>query len=276
MTTAAPLGDLGWRIASALVLMALALGAVAAGGHWFVLFWLCGASAALYEWQNMVGGERIFPRIATGVAALAAAGAFASNAGPDFAAEIVLVGALAVGGLAGRGRRFWAGLGVLCAGALVISLLMLRYSPTPYARLSILWLFALVWGADAMAYFAGRLVGGPKLWPRVSPGKTWSGTLAGVVFGALFGLATAALSMQPVSLALVFGVGLALAVVSQAGDLMELAMKRKFQVKDSSHLIPGHGGFMDRLDGFTCASVGAAAIGMWRVDAFQAAAGLFQ
>lgn len=270
------LGDLGLRLASALVLMAAALWTLHVGGHVFVLFWLCGAAAAFYEWQHMVAGPALRPRVAVGAASLAAAAAFASNAGPDYALEILLAGAVAVGWLAGPARRFWAGLGVLAAGALLVALFTLRFSPTPYAKLAVLWLFALVWGTDVMAYFAGRLIGGRKLWPGVSPSKTWSGFLAGVASGALLGLAVAWQSGHLVVLWQVLGFGLLLACLAQAGDLLESAMKRRFAVKDSSHLIPGHGGFMDRLDGFTAASVCAAMIGVWRVDAYQAAAGLFQ
>jgi phosphatidate cytidylyltransferase len=125
-----------------------------------------------------------------------------------------------------------------------------------------------------MAYFGGRLIGGPKLWPRVSAGKTWSGTLIGISGGALIGLALAITGLERTSIVTLFLIGLLLAAVSQAGDLAESALKRRFGVKDSGALIPGHGGVMDRLDGFTAACVCAAVIGALRQYPFIAA-GLF-
>ena len=122
---------------------------------------------------------------------------------------------------------------------------------------AILWLFAVVWGADIAAYFAGRLIGGPRLWPRVSPGKTWAGAIVGAFAGAVLGLMLAAWTNR---LAALFWLGLATAIVSELGDLFESALKRRFGVKDSSGLIPGHGGLMDRLDAFTSASFFAAVV----------------
>jgi phosphatidate cytidylyltransferase len=120
---------------------------------------------------------------------------------------------------------------------------------------AILWLFAVVWGTDIAAYFGGRLIGGPRLWPSVSPGKTWAGAIAGALAGAVLGLLLAPWTNR---LAALFWLGLAAAIVSELGDLFESALKRRFGVKDSSGLIPGHGGLMDRLDAFVAASVFAA------------------
>lgn len=128
---------------------------------------------------------------------------------------------------------------------------------------AVLWLFAVVWVSDIMAYFCGRLIGGPKLWPRVSPKKTWSGFIGGTAFSvaAATGVAAAfgAPSLLPVAI-----VSLAAAVISQGGDLFESSLKRRFGVKDSGTLIPGHGGLMDRLDGFVLAGLFALALGVWR------------
>ncbi len=116
-----------------------------------------------------------------------------------------------------------------------------------------------------MAYFGGRLIGGPKLWTRVSAGKTWSGTIVGIVSGALAGLAVAAIRPEgPVAVVPLLLVGLAGGAAAQAGDLLESSIKRRFGVKDSSQLIPGHGGVMDRLDGFVAAAVFVAALGAVR------------
>jgi phosphatidate cytidylyltransferase len=121
----------------------------------------------------------------------------------------------------------------------------------------VLFLLLAVWATDIGAYFAGRLIGGPKLMPRVSPNKTWSGLIVGVlaagVVGAVFAMTQAGLS--PVRMAIA---GIVLGLVAQAGDLMESALKREYGVKDASALIPGHGGVMDRIDGLVAAVVLAA------------------
>jgi phosphatidate cytidylyltransferase len=126
------------------------------------------------------------------------------------------------------------------------ALLVLR-AKEPEGVLLILWLVLVVVAADVGAYFVGRSVGGKKLWPRVSPGKTWSGAFGGLAFagltGVVFGLAV---GWSPVRSGVL---SLGIAVFSQLGDLLESAVKRRFDVKDASRLIPGHGGVMDRLDG---------------------------
>ena len=136
---------------------------------------------------------------------------------------------------------------------------------------AILWLFALVWGVDVMAYFGGRLIGGPKLWPRISPGKTWSGFLVGIACGAAAG---SLFAPQGGAKAALFALGLIGGAIAQGGDLFESAVKRRFGAKDSSHLIPGHGGLMDRLDGFIAATLFATAIGAARAGLAHAAQGL--
>ena len=121
-----------------------------------------------------------------------------------------------------------------------------------------------MWATDIAAYFAGRAIGGPKLMPRVSPNKTWSGAIGGTAGGVVGGVVVAAhvrrRAASPRSRAWRF----VLSVVSQAGDLLESAVKRRFDAKDASQLIPGHGGLMDRLDGFVAAAVAAALIGLLR------------
>ena len=130
---------------------------------------------------------------------------------------------------------------------------------------------------DIMAYFGGRLVGGPKLWPRVSPGKTWSGAVIGAAMGALLG-AVVGLFVAPSGARLIpiLLLGLAAAIVEELGDLFESAIKRRFGAKDSSHLIPGHGGMMDRLDGFVAAATFAALVAWARSSGDWIAGGLFQ
>jgi len=266
-------GDLGPRVLSALVLVAAALGSLYVGGDAFGLFWLAAAVAVNWEWQALTGGERRVARTIAGGAALAAAAALARTGFPGVAALEVLVFAAICAILAGRGARLWAAGGVVYAGALIVSVCVLRESLV-IGAVAIGWLFALVWGTDIFAYFGGRLVGGPKLWPRVSAGKTWSGTIIGVLSGALLGALTVKYFLPQAHGVTLFAVTLVAAALSQAGDLFESSIKRRFGVKDSSQLIPGHGGAMDRLDGFIFASGFAALLGVLR-DADVPAAGLF-
>lgn len=126
----------------------------------------------------------------------------------------------------------------------------------------ILLLFACVWGADTMAYFTGRSLGGPKLAPKISPGKTWSGFFGGLIGGVLIAwvvMKIAGYSVKPEF----FAVTALLVLFSQIGDLVESALKRRFGVKDSGTIIPGHGGVLDRIDGLVFSAVAAWVLAMW-------------
>ena len=186
-------GDLRTRVISAVVLVAVAVAALVIGGTPFVLFWLAAAVAIHWEWQRMIGAARFRERFFAGAAALAIAAGLCVNLAPDIAVMVLLATSVLVGALAGDARRIWAGAGVLYAGVLIISVCMIRPAhggpfEGPFDLRAIIWLFGVVWGTDVAAYFAGRLIGGPKVWPAISPGKTWSGTLVGILFGALAGL----------------------------------------------------------------------------------------
>lgn len=267
-------GDLGPRIVSALALVAAALVALYLGGDAFALFWLLAAFAVSWEWQGLIGGNMRFARVALGGASLAAAAAFSSHGAGRLALASLVLFAAILAALAGPGRRWWAAAGLFYAGSLVVSANVLRQSPD-HGALAIAWLFAVVWGTDVMAYFGGRLIAGPKLWPRVSPGKTWSGTIVGTVSGALCGVGVVYVGHRPEAASiLLFATGFGAAALAQAGDLFESWIKRRFGVKDSSRLIPGHGGVMDRVDGFIFASAFAALLGGLRGQE-SLAAGLF-
>ncbi|MBL8590471.1 MAG: phosphatidate cytidylyltransferase [Methylobacteriaceae bacterium] len=265
------MADLGPRVASGVVMIAAALTTAWLGGRWFTLFWLAAGLAIHWEWQRLIGGSRQGARFAVGAAALAAMAAAVDNAAPDIAVAIAVASALAMAALAGQGLRIWAGAGALYAAALVISVLFLRGSLFAGFE-AILWLFATVWGTDVMAYFGGRIVGGPKLWPRVSPSKTWSGFLIGVFCGALAGMAVAPHNAAVLPL---FAFTALAAALSQGGDLFESSVKRHFGVKDASRLIPGHGGVMDRLDGFIAAAAFAALVAFARAGYASPAQSLF-
>ena len=265
--------DLWPRVAAAVAMGSVALAATWIGGFLFAAFWWLASIVVLWEWQRLVGGERlIVARVVAGAVALALAALSALHNSIAGVVAALILGAAAVGWIAGGRQGIWAAAGVLYAGALVASVGLLRVSPS-FGMASILWLFAVVWGADIAAYFAGRLIGGPRLWPRVSPGKTWAGAIVGAFAGAALGLMLGAWTNR---LAALFWLGLATAIVSELGDLFESALKRRFGVKDSSGLIPGHGGLMDRLDAFTSASFFAAVVAILHPKGDYIASGLFQ
>jgi phosphatidate cytidylyltransferase len=267
--------DLAPRVVAAIVMGAAALAVAWLGGFVFVAFWWLAGIAVLWEWQRLVGNGRLIARVVTGGFLLVGAALMGLHNYPFSAVAALAVAAVAVGFVAAE-DRIWAGSGAVYAGAPVVSLSLLRASPA-YGLPAILWLFAIVWGADVAAYFAGRAIGGPRLWPRVSPGKTWSGAVAGAVAGAALGLAISLILVPgPIRIEQVFLLGLAAAVVSEVGDLFESAVKRRFGVKDSSRLIPGHGGLMDRLDSFIAASIFAAIVAAANSHGCFIASGLFQ
>ena len=263
--------DLVPRLVSAIVLVVLALAAAFKGGRAFDGLWWAAGIAILWEWQALIGRDRRLSRCILGGVALSVSAPLVHVAGGAWSGVILAAGAAGVAGLSLPGLRIIAGVGVIYAGALVLAVEVLRAS-FPYGLEAILWLFAVVWGTDIMAYFGGRLLGGPKLWPRLSPSKTWSGFLIGIGCGALAGLAVAP---APGPYLIYFVLGLLGGIAAQAGDLFESALKRRFGVKDASHLIPGHGGVLDRLDGFTAAAVLAAGLGLVRFGVDAPAAGLF-
>lgn len=152
-----------------------------------------------------------------------------------------------------RGRPLMCGLAILYGLAATVALLWLRHQPD-LGRETVLWIVACVWATDIGAYFVGSLAGGARLAPRISPGKTWSGLVGGVCLSAV---ASAACGLafdqgETVTLALA---GVGIAIVAQAGDLLESAAKRQAGLKDSGHVIPGHGGLLDRVDGLIAALV---------------------
>jgi phosphatidate cytidylyltransferase len=156
----------------------------------------------------------------------------------------------------------WLAAGVAYAAVLLFAPLILRRDPA-LGFAAILFLFAVVWATDIAGYFAGRALGGPKLWPAVSPKKTWAGAVGGTLGGLVAGVLTVKLLGLSVAPMLVLVAGL-LSVLAQAGDLLESAVKRHFGAKDAGSIIPGHGGLMDRLDGFLTAAAAAAMVGLVR------------
>jgi phosphatidate cytidylyltransferase len=157
--------------------------------------------------------------------------------------------------------RHWTAAGFLYASAAEIASILVRLDQE-YGFVALILILLVVWVSDIGGYFAGRGIGGPKLWPRVSPKKTWAGAIGGFLASLVVAAGFALLGLAKAGPVLVLGA--ALSVASQLGDLFESAVKRRFGVKDSSHLIPGHGGLMDRLDGYVAAVVLAAIFGLLR------------
>jgi phosphatidate cytidylyltransferase len=236
------------RLVSGLVLAPLAVAAIVWSQGSFACLVALGAAALAWEWDRLCGGAGFG---ATGLALalpLLAAIAFAALDRPGFALLLVALAAalgLATGWFEGPARAFWRGVGACYIGLPAVSLVWLRGEG---GWRTMLWVFLVVWATDIGAYAAGRLVGGPKLWPRVSPNKTWSGLLGGVLAAVAAGAAAMEIFTQA-SPGPAAALSILLALLAVAGDLAESAIKRHFQVKDTSDLIPGHGGLFDRVDG---------------------------
>ncbi len=252
--------NLYMRVVAALVLAPLTI-AIAWLGGWI---WACvviAAAALLYfEWLMIVGisGNR---RVAVaGIAALALAGICLMLLRTDIAVAVILAGILAAATMT-KDKRGWIASGLVYAAAALIATILVRRD-AEFGFIGLMFVLLVVWVTDIGGYFAGRGIGGPKLWPRVSPKKTWAGAIGGLVLALVVAAGFALLGFGRMGPMLLLGA--VLSVVSQLGDLFESAVKRRFDVKDSSHIIPGHGGLLDRLDGFVAAIVVAALIGFSR------------
>ena len=173
--------------------------------------------------------------------------------------------------IVGADRTGWVALGVVYAAAALAASVVVRLDPV-WGFAALMFVLLIVWVTDIGGYFAGRGIGGPKLWPRVSPKKTWAGAIGGLVLSLAVAVGFAYYGVGRLVPLLVLAT--VLTVVSQLGDLFESAVKRNFGVKDSSHIIPGHGGLLDRLDGYVFAVVAAALIGFVRSGADGVGRGL--
>jgi len=252
-----PRRELLLRTASGVVLAAATLAMTWWGLTSFAL--LVGAIALilLWEWAHLTSGTGFTPvRLLAGACILAAI-ALTVAGRPGLGVLLVATGALAAAFDSSRGSRVMQSAGILYAGLPAVSLLWIR-SDADYGFKGIVLLLIIVWATDTGAFVAGRSIGGPRLWARVSPNKTWSGLVGGVCAAAIGAwlYVTALGGEAGVKLVVLAGV---LALVSQMGDLVESSLKRAYGAKDASQLIPGHGGFMDRVDGLVFAAVAAAA-----------------
>lgn len=265
MTPAQPVKRFNWRdlalrALSATILIPVVIAVILFGDWLFTLLVGIAAAVMCLEWGKM-SEPRAPTRMGVAVALGVVAPIFAAQMG-DFSAAFVLltfgavfaaVFARAVGAVAVN-----AAYGVLYIGWPCVVLVWLRQQP--YGHDWTIMLFAIAWSADIAAYAIGNIFKGPKLWPRFSPNKTWSGFLGGLAAGVIAGAVAESLSDIDIPVAFALLMGLAVALATMAGDLWESALKRRFGVKDAGDIIPGHGGILDRVDGLMFAVIAIAAV----------------
>ena len=261
------------RLFSAIVLAVLALWATHVGGAAFYGIVAAGAVLLAWEWNRLCGAGAAFPvPMAVTMVALLAIVVLVAFGDRRWLPAAFGVGIAAVF-LAGVGDRFgardegvgrdwypaWAVGGFVYIALVGLALVHLRTAGDG-GRATVYWLFACVWMSDSGAYAVGRLIGGPKLAPRISPKKTWAGFIGGTLLSGMAGAVVGGL-FEAASWGSLAVASMGVAVISQMGDLFESGVKRHFNVKDSGTLIPGHGGLLDRVDGLMAAS-----IAVWAAD----------
>ncbi len=246
--------ELTLRILSALVMLPVTIGAIWAGGWYFVALVVVMTATMSLEWLRICGIESRGIRTAAGsFGAAAPVLAMMDQVGVAFALLALGAAVAAVGkNSSNRLSRIFSALGMQYIGVTGIAFIWLRFDPA-MGLATVLWLASVVIATDSAGYFVGRTVGGPKLLPRISPKKTWSGLAGGVIAASGVGVFAVHLTGQST----IFFVALlsaCIAIVAQTGDFIESGLKRYFSVKDAGSIIPGHGGVLDRLDGFLAAT----------------------
>jgi phosphatidate cytidylyltransferase len=249
------------RVLSAASLAALALGAAFYSPWTFLALVVAGVAVVAWEWARLTRGTDFD---ATALIATVSVAVLAVSVALNRAAYgLLLLGAAVAAITFSRDpslSRSWAIAGLLYAALPAAALMWLR-NDEAFGAAAIIYLFAVAWTTDTASYAAGRLIGGAKLAPHISPHKTWSGFIAGILAPALVGY-IAAKVLESGSALWLFLVSVALAIACQFGDLLESWVKRRFGAKDSSQLIPGHGGLLDRIDGLMMAAVLAGLIAL--------------
>jgi phosphatidate cytidylyltransferase len=248
-----PSRNLLMRVIVAAVLAPLAIAIAYVGGFFWIALVTLAVIGLYVEWLMVIGLAREMRVVACGIVALAIAGVCFATA------------------LVAPERRHWVAAGFLYSAAAETASILVRLDAAK-GFVALMFVLLIVWVTDSGGYFAGRGIGGPKLWPRVSPKKTWAGAIGGFAASLVVAACFAALDLGRTGpLLLLAGM---LSIASQLGDLFESAVKRRFGVKDSSHVIPGHGGLLDRLDGFVAAILVAAIFGLLRSGADGVGRGL--
>ena len=262
VTEPAASGSLPQRALSAGVLMPIALGAAYLGGWPFAV--LVGAVAVLMarEWARLCGLNGFGAVAVVHVLAVVAAVILSALAEITAALALVAAGVMVVAALSASSREHaaWPMIGIVYVALPAIACIYLR-GDSDFGRAIIVWLFIVIWATDAGAYFVGRALGGPRLAPSISPGKTWAGLIGGIAAAAIAGaVAVMVMGLMPVLFLTLASAGIA--VLAQLGDLIESWVKRRFNAKSSGRLIPGHGGMLDRVDGFVLAAPAVAGLSL--------------
>lgn len=254
--------ELRTRTVVGVALIAIALGALLAGGLFFWTLLVVAGVLMQGEWGDLTGATPEQRKAAMFAVSIPLALLCPYAAGIDWPVLIAAAAAFFFVLFTSRNPRLALGIPYICVP--ITALLYLRgVEPYAYGLLLAFWALGLVWATDIGAYFAGRSIGGPKLAPRVSPSKTWSGLAGGVLAALVLGFLLHRFAGLPIQLAAASGL---LAVLAQLGDLLESHMKRRAGVKDSGLLLPGHGGVMDRLDGVVAAAPIAALLYLFQVQ----------
>lgn len=260
--------ELPVRLASAFILIPMALGAVWMGGWWLAAACALFGYVMMLEWCAMSATPHHHLLAVLG-------GLFAVSFPVDNLVITLSIGAAAlslalIAARPGIHTRTAAGFGVVYVFAMVAGLYLLREGSWE-GRSAALYFMSFVWASDAAAYFFGRAIGGPKLLPSESPNKTWSGAIAAVIACAICGYFAAMIEESDPLLWI--ATGISISIVAQAGDLFESGLKRRFKVKDSGKILPGHGGLLDRVDGLGAVSV-AGSIALCALPGFATSLGL--
>jgi phosphatidate cytidylyltransferase len=266
--------NLRLRLISAGLLLPVALVIIWAGGIAAVLTVTFVTLVMFYEWTTMAKGERNTFLYWVPQLLIATVAFFLVLEVNEFAALfwICLACVIIFAHFLFRNPDSWQAIGLLYTLTFLCSLLLLRQSPE-FGYEATLFLFIIVWSTDTSAYLAGTSIGGRRLWPSISPKKTWAGFFAGLITACVVAIIFAASYHMPQWPALIL-VALFLSLAAQGGDLFESWVKRKFEIKDSGSLIPGHGGLLDRLDSLVAASLAAYALGALRNGLGAPAGGL--
>ena len=261
MPGTAPQHEIAKRVVSAVVLAIVALGAVIASPWSFAVLVIVAGVIVAWEWGKLVRATGADMIALVGVLTVAAIAVLVTMGRIDAALISIPIALVAVWALSlGSRNAAWSVLGLAYAALPAFALVWLRSDAT-LGLAAMLYLLAVSWTTDTASYAAGRLIGGPKLAPAISPKKTWSGLIVGTIAPAIVGYATSLLLKDTSGLRLAL-VSIAIAAFCQLGDLSESAVKRKAGTKDRSHLTPGHGGLLDRIDGLLFASLAAALIAL--------------
>ncbi|MEJ5019561.1 phosphatidate cytidylyltransferase [Ochrobactrum vermis] len=247
------MSNLQTRIITAIVLGTAALWLTWVGGLGFTLFSIAIGLAMFHEWTSLTESKQTsFSRLFGWVWLVLTSVLLVIDRSALLTIGVLLAGTLILLVTQWRAGRGWPAAGLFYAGFSAVSLSLLR-GDEPFGFTAIVFLFAVVWSTDIAAYFNGRALGGPKLAPRFSPNKTWSGAIGGAAAAVAGGILVASLVAAPGSW-IVPLLALLLSIVSQIGDLAESWVKRQFGAKDSGRLLPGHGGVLDRVDGLVAAA----------------------